>query len=332
MLQNKHWPLIGLLLFLLLSAAANVYFAGSSNVWGTDNADYILYNLRLPKTVTCVLVGMGLSTCGLLLQTFFKNPLAGPSVLGINSGAALGTAIVILFSEHIYLGYLWENIGFNYGVLVVSALAGALLVMAVIYTLSLTVKNQAILVIAGLMVGNIALAIVGVLQYYSQPEDLKNYVLWTFGSVSGLGMDQVGIMALIIIPVFLACVALSKQLDFMLLDSRTASAMGFKPKKMSRRVLLLSSILAAICTAFCGPIGFVGIAVPYLSRILFSKALHFKLLIANALLGGSLILWADVLCHGIAGFRLPLNVVMALFGSPVVLLILFRYRKTKSLG
>ncbi len=322
----------GLLAFVVLSVAANIYFAGSSNVWGTDNAEYILFNLRLPKTLTCILCGMGLSTCGLLLQTFFKNPLAGPSVLGINSGAALGTAMVILFSEHIYLGYLWENVGFNYGVLIISSLTGALLVMAVIYTLSLAVKNQAILVIAGLMVGNIALAIVGVLQYYSQPDDLKNYILWTFGSVAGLSMNQVGIMAIIIVPTFLACIALSKQLDFMLLDNRTASALGFKSKTMSRRVLLLSSILAAICTAFCGPIGFVGIAVPYLSRILFAKELHLKLLIVNALLGASLILWADVLCHGIAGFRLPLNVVMALFGSPIVLLILFRYRRTKSLG
>lgn len=332
MFTKAQWAVFGMVLLLIVSAIANIYLAGSGSVLEGSDGQFILYNLRLPKTLTCILCGMGLATCGLLLQTFFKNPLAGPSVLGINSGAALGTALVILFSEHLYLGFLWENFGLNYSLLIISALAGAFLVMAIIYALSLTVKNQAILVIAGLMVGNIALAIVGVLQYYSQPDDLKNYILWTFGSVAGLSLNQVSIMAAIILPTLIICIALSKQLDFMLLDDKSAQSYGFKKQGMSKRVLVLSSILAAICTAFCGPVGFVGIAVPYLSRILFSKALHLKLLLVNALLGASLILWADVLCHGIKGFQLPLNVVMALFGSPIVLLILFRYRRTKNLG
>lgn len=312
--------------FTLLCFTIDLFWGGSVNLDLNNEAhQFIFYDLRLPKSLTALICGIGLSTSGLLLQTFFKNPLAGPSVLGINSGAAMGSALVILLGVSSWFGDFGTNTA-----IVIASFAGALLVMLFISGLVNIIKSHSLIIIAGLMIGNLSLALVGILQYFSKPESLKQFILWTFGSTQGLSFNQLGIMAGLVLICFVFALSENRSLDLMMLDHKNAKGLGFKSNLFKNKVLLIAALLAATCTAFCGPIGFVGIAVPYLTRLLFKKEMHLALLIVNALMGASFLLLSDYLSSiGPSGARLPLNIIMALVGSPIVLLILLRFRKGK---
>lgn len=313
-----------LISFTLLCFVIDLFWGGSVSLNFENEAHhFILYDLRLPKSLTALICGIGLSTSGLLLQTFFKNPLAGPSVLGINSGAAMGSALVLLMG----VGSWFGDFGTNTTV-VVASFAGALVVMLFISSLVNVIRSHSLIIIAGLMVGNLSLALVGILQYFSKPESLKQFILWTFGSTQGISFTQLSIMASLVLVCFVFALSQNRSLDLMMLDHKNAKGLGFKSSLFKNKVLLIASLLAATCTAFCGPIGFVGIAVPYLTRLLFKKEMHLALLIVNALMGASFLLLSDFLSSvGPSGARLPLNIIMALVGSPIVLLILLRFRK-----
>lgn len=288
----------------------------------------IIWKSRVPQSLTALVAGAGLAISGLQMQTVFRNPLAGPSVLGISSGASLGVAFVVLLSGSLggvalsKLGYIGEI------ALSVAAIAGALSIMALIVFVSQKVKGNVTLLIIGVMIGYVANAIIGVLKYFSVEEDIRAYVIWGLGSFSRVSGDQmilfVCIMTLLIPLSFL----LIKTLNLMLLGDGYARNLGLNIKRSRLLVITSAGVLVAIVTAYCGPIVFLGLAVPHLCRAIFHTSDHRILMPAVLFAGASLALICNLIAR-MPGFEgaLPVNSVTALVGAPVVASVLFRKRK-----
>ncbi len=288
----------------------------------------IVWKSRVPQTLTALMAGAGLSISGLQMQTVFRNPLAGPSVLGISSGASLGVAFVILLSGSLG-GTALSKIGFMGELAItVAAIAGALSVMALIVHVSQKVKGNVTLLIIGVMIGYVANAIIGVLKFFSVEEDIRAYVIWGLGSFSRVSGNQImlfiGIMLCLIPLSFL----LIKTLNLMLLGDAYARNLGLNIKQARLCVISSAGILIAIVTAYCGPIIFLGLAVPHLCRAIFHTSDH-RILMPAVLLVGAAIALACNLIARMPGFEgaLPVNSVTALVGAPVVASVLFRKRK-----
>ena len=287
----------------------------------------IVVNIRLTKAITAVLVGSGLAIAGLLMQTFFRNPLADPFILGINSGASLGVALAILSvgaAGSLFLSRI--NLLGDLGV-AAAAILGAALVFGLVMLVSRSVKSSNTLLILGLMFGYATSALVSLLIYFSLPERIQAYMIWTYGSFGGVTWSQLKVMA----PVMLLGVAISsllgKSLNALLLGEDYARSLGLNISRTRFFILLGASILAGTATAFCGPIGFLGVAIPHIARNLLRTSNHKLLLPAVLVLGASAALLADVLTQlpGTA-FILPVNVITSLFGAPFVLWIILRRR------
>jgi iron complex transport system permease protein len=298
-----------------------------------DTSHEIWYNIvwksRLPQVLTAIVAGAGLAVSGLQMQTVFRNPLAGPSVLGISNGSALGVAFVVLLSGRLggvalsRLGYLGE------AAMSVAAIVGALSVMLLIMWIAQRVKGNVTLLIIGVMIGYLANAIIGVLKYLSPEEDVKAFVVWGLGSFSRVSGDEMVLFVVLMAILIPLSFLLVKSMNLLLLGDKYAANLGLNIRRSRMLVILSSGILVAIVTAYCGPIMFIGLAVPHLARAIFRSSDHRILMPATALCGAVLAL----LCNFIArmpGFEgaLPVNSVTALVGAPIIASVLFRRRQS----
>ena len=320
-----YYVIFGLLLILLFGA--DLIF-GSVNIsvkdLFTDSAGReIFLNFRLPKAIVALLSGIALSVCGLQMQTLFRNPLADPYILGVSSGAGLGVAIYLMGLS--IAGYKMENTLVQSLGTAGAALAGAIVVTAIILYISRRVKSNLALLIFGVMLGFIAGALVSLLQYASSAHALKAYVLWTMGSFAALTSLQLYILAGLVAVGLVLCILNIKNLNAILLGDEYATAVGLNVKKIRNRILISTTLLVGAVTAFCGPIGFIGIAVPHIARFIFKDADHKILVPAVVIIGGALALCADTLAGVISsGGVVPINTMAALFGIPVILAIILR--------
>ena len=331
--------LAGLLLLLLLAFLLDIS-VGSVKIplgdvfrilfssSGDDTWKFIVEKIRVPKACTAVLAGCGLSVSGLQMQTLFRNPLADPSVLGITAGASLGVAMVMLAGGSIATLFAIRELGVSGSLLItVAACLGAGLIMVVVLLLSGRLRDNVLMLIIGIMIGSITTSIISIWQYFSAPEEVKDYLLWLFGSLGGVTGGQLLILGTVTILGLIMAWLSSKMLDALLLGENYARRMGLNPQRARLIIICSSSLLAGSITAFCGPIGFVGIAVPHITRQLFRTSSHRILVPACCLIGTLLLLLCDVLSQ-LPGNQtaLPINIITALIGSPVVITLLLRQK------
>jgi iron complex transport system permease protein len=291
---------------------------------GNEGWIYIIQKIRLPKALTAIIVGCGLSVSGLQMQTLFRNPLAGPSVLGITAGASLGVALVMLSTGTITSIYTIKELGISGSwLIIISSSLGAALIMLIIVTISSSLRDNVIVLIIGVMIGNITLSVISIWQYFSSPELIKDYLMWTFGSLGGVTGSQLLLLALVVLIGLLISFFSSKLLDALLLGDNYARSMGLTVNRARLLIVGSTSLLAGGITAFCGPIGFIGIAVPHLARALFNTSNHRMLIPVCCLIGTALMLVCDIIAQ-LPGSQtvLPINVITALVGSPVVIWVI----------
>ncbi|MEM9897323.1 MAG: iron ABC transporter permease [Bacteroidota bacterium] len=292
--------------------------------------EYIFFHFRLPKAITAILTGAGISVAGLQMQTLFKNPLAGPSVLGISHGASLGVAVFVLSSTALFgvSTNLEATLG-SWG-LVLFAIAGSFLVLLSVLFASYRISDGVTILIIGLMFGFITGAVVSILQYFSDPELIQSFLVWTFGSLSGVAWTQLQVMGPIILFALLISLLYSKQMNALLLGENYATGVGVNVANIRMKLILTTSVLAGTITAFTGPIAFIGVAVPHLARLLFQTSNHKVLIPATMMCGVLIMLICDIISQ-VPGAQatLPLNSVTALFGAPVILAIIIKSRRMK---
>ena len=303
-------------------------------LWGTGNESVIWQNIiwksRVPQALTALVAGAGLSVSGLQMQTVFRNPLAGPSVLGISSGASMGVAFVVLLSGSLG-GVALSKLGFMGEIaLTIAAIAGSLSIMALIVFVSQKVRGNVTLLIIGVMIGYIANAVIGVLKFFSVEEDIRAYVIWGLGSFARVSVDQMTLFICIMVVLLPLSFLLVKTLNLLLLGDAYARNLGLNIKRARLLVITCSGVLVAIVTAYCGPIIFLGLAVPHLCRGMFRTSDHRILMPASLLAGASLALVCNLIAR-MPGFEgaLPVNSVTALVGAPVVMSVLFNKRRNE---
>ena len=303
-------------------------------LWGTGNESVIWQNIiwksRVPQALTALVAGAGLSVSGLQMQTVFRNPLAGPSVLGISSGASMGVAFVVLLSGSLG-GVALSKLGFMGEIaLTIAAIAGSLSIMALIVFVSQKVRGNVTLLIIGVMIGYIANAVIGVLKFFSVEEDIRAYVIWGLGSFARVSGDQMTLFICIMVVLLPLSFLLVKTLNLLLLGDAYARNLGLNIKRARLLVITCSGVLVAIVTAYCGPIIFLGLAVPHLCRAIFHTSDHRILMPATLLVGASLALVCNLIAR-MPGFEgaLPVNSVTALVGAPVVMSVLFNKRRNE---
>ncbi|HON69696.1 MAG TPA: iron ABC transporter permease [Tenuifilum sp.] len=318
------------LLSLLLGSVAipladiKAYFLGGSF---TDEVNLsIIQNFRMPKVVSALLAGSALAVSGLQMQTVFRNPLAGPYVLGISSGASLGVALVLMGSSAFGLSFWGSQVG-----TVVAALVGSLLVLMLILAVSIRVRDIMTLLILGMMFGTAVSAVTSLLQYFGSETSLKNFVIWTMGSLGGVGRQQLWLYAALVLLGLALAWAYVRPLNVLGIGDTYARSLGFNVKQTRFLIFLSTSLLAGAATAFNGPIAFVGIAVPHLARMVFRTSNHAILVPASALAGAATLLLCDIIAQlpGSAAV-LPLNSVASLMGIPVVIYIVLKNKRVVS--
>lgn len=290
----------------------------------------IIIKFRLPKAVTALTAGIALSLSGLMMQTVFRNPIAGPHILGVSAGAGLGVAIVILgFSSFIDADSL---LGLGNWLIVISAWAGAGVILLLILFISSRVRDIMIVLIIGFMLASGITAIVSILQYFSNESMLKAYIIWTMGSLGNLSSGQMKVMVLSVIAGVMMNLLIIKRLNALLLGENYARTMGLNIRTSRMLVFVCTSILAGSVTAFCGPIGFIGIAVPHLARNLFRTSDHKILIPASLLIGGSVMILTDIISQLPGSDNIiPVNSVTSLIGIPVVIWVVLHNRKNSGL-
>ena len=320
----KRNTIIFVVLVLLLGVLA-VINACSGSVWispwhfssFTPMQEQILLQLRLPKMLTAILAGASLSVAGLMMQTLFRNPLAGPYILGVSSGASLGVALVTMVSSGI--GYRVSEIGMISG----AAIVGSVLVMLLVMLIAKRIRSNVTLLIVGMMVGNIAGALVNMIQNFANPDSLKLFVVWTLGSLNGVGWQQLPTLAIGIAIAAIIVVMLIKPLNGLLLGEDYARGLGINVERTRWMMVLASCLLAGSVTAFCGPIAFIGVAVPHIARGIFATSNHRLTVPASALIGANILLVCDILCN-LGTYSLPISTMSALFGAPIILWIVLK--------
>lgn len=327
-----------ILVFFLLNLVWGTISIPIRSIWnilwgiGEESAiwENIIWKSRFPQTLTALVTGAGLSISGLQMQTVFRNPLAGPSELGISSGASLGVAFIILLSGTIGSTALSKLGFFGEVAISIAAITGAMLVMAIIIGISQRVRGNVILLIIGVMIGYIATAIIGVLKFFSNDEDVRAYVIWGLGSFSKVSGNQVYTFTDIMICLIPLSFLLIKTLNLMLLGESYARNLGLNVRQSRLYVIACSCVLTAIVTAYCGPIVFLGLAVPHLCRTIFQTSDHRILVPTVTLTGGALALVCNLIAR-LPGFEgaLPVNSVTSLIGAPIVISVLFGKRKNE---
>lgn len=287
-------------------------------------ANFIVLGSRVPQAVTSLLAGAGLTLSGLMLQTAFRNPLAGPSVLGINSGASLGVAIVVLF-----LGGSVSAAGFSWGgyvAVLTGAFAGSAAIMGLLLLFSVWLKNDLMLLITGIMIGYLASSVIMLLNYVSSAEGVHGYVMWGMGNFSGVSLDQLPVFAALALFGILLTVLLIKPLNLLQLGDNYARNLGLSINAVRNLLLVATGVLSSVVTAFCGPVSFIGLAVPHIAKMIYRTADHRVLVPGCILTGGVVGLLCNLLCVLPGDFILPLNGVTPLIGVPVILYVILRRR------
>lgn len=291
---------------------------------------FIIWQSRLPQAVTALLCGGALAACGLMLQTAFKNPLAGPSILGIDAGASLGVALVMLwmggsFSVGTYgmSGYLSVLIG---------AFVGAMAVMGLLLFLSTLIRSNVMLLIAGIMLGYITSSAIALLNFFATAEGVQSYLVWGMGTFGGVSSATLPLFAIVVIVGLIGALLLVKPLNALLLGEYYAENLGVNTRRVRNLLLLITGVLTAVTTAFCGPIAFIGLAVPHIARMWLGTVNHRMLLPFTILCGSAVALLCNLLCAlpGRSGI-IPLNAITPLIGAPVIIYVIVRQRTGRSL-
>lgn len=298
---------------------------GSKQTW-----EYIILNFRLPKALTAIVTGAGISVAGLQMQTLFKNPLAGPSVIGITHGASLGVALFVMSSTALFGGVLHlQNVLGDWG-LIIFAVLGAFLVLSCVLLASVRMSDNISVLLIGIMFSFVTGSIVNILQYFSSPELIQNFLIWSFGSLSGVTWAQFNIMAPVVVVALVFSLMLAKPMNALLLGDNYATGVGINVRRSRLALILATSILAGTLTAFTGPIAFIGIAVPHIARLLFNTANNKILIPSTILFGSAIMLVCDILSQIPGnGVALPINSITALFGAPIVIVIILNNKKMK---
>lgn len=286
----------------------------------------IIWQIRIPRSLTALFAGSALAVSGLLMQSFFQNPIAGPFVLGISSGSSLGVAILIMGSSLLGLS-TWIPLTGGWSMVLFSIL-GALLVLLFILSLANRVRQVSTLLIIGLLFGAAVGSFVSILQFFTDRESLRQFVLWGFGSLGGVAWSELKVMIPVLLFGLIWAYGLSKVLNALLLGEEYATSLGVSVKRVRRQILWLTAILAGTVTAFCGPIAFLGIAVPHLARLGLGSQQHRRLIPLTAVLGACVLLFSDIIAQvpGSA-IQLPINAITALLGAPMVIWIVWQYRQ-----
>lgn len=292
---------------------------------GKESWQYIILENRLPQALTALLCGASLSVCGLMLQTAFRNPLAGPDVFGISSGAGLGVALVMLLLGGTVSTSLFTVSGFL--AILTAAFLGAITVTALILFLSTLVRNNALLLIVGIMVGYVSSSAVSLLNFFASEEGVKSYMVWGMGNFGGVSMSHIPLFSLLCLVGIMGALLLVKPLNILLLGPQYAESLGISTRRLRNLLLLIVGLLTAITTAFCGPISFIGLAIPHIARLLFRTDNHQVLLPGTVLTGAAIALLCNFICFlpGEMGV-IPLNAVTPLIGAPVIIYVIIQRR------
>lgn len=292
---------------------------------GKESWQYIILENRLPQALTALLCGASLSVCGLMLQTAFRNPLAGPDVFGISSGAGLGVALVMLLLGGTVSTSLFTVSGFL--AILTAAFLGAITVTALILFLSTLVRNSVLLLIVGIMVGYVSSSAVSLLNFFASEEGVKSYMVWGMGNFGGVSMSHIPLFSLLCIVGITAALLLVKPLNILLLGPQYAESLGISTRRLRNLLLLIVGLLTAITTAFCGPISFIGLAIPHIARLIFRTDNHQVLLPGTILTGAAIALLCNFICFlpGEMGI-IPLNAVTPLIGAPVIIYVIIQRR------
>ena len=280
---------------------------------------HIFINLRLPKALTAILAGSALSVSGILMQTLFRNPLAGPYILGVSSGASLGVAFVVMCTS------LFGMISAGAGTIATSAIIGSTLVLLLVMSVAGKVRDNVSLLIIGMMVGAIAGALVNIMQNIANPDALKLFIVWTLGSLSSVGWQELKVMAVVLLVGAMMVVALLKPLNGLLLGENYARALGINIRRTRLGIVLATSLLAGGITAWCGPIAFIGVAVPHLARGIMHTSNHRLTVPACALLGANLLLLCDCmvsLASYSLSLSLPISTLSSLIAAPIIIYVI----------
>ena len=340
-MQSRKIHITGFLylgVLLLLSLGVNISL-GSVNipfqetikaVLGSQEATaswtYIIWDYRIPKALTAILVGSSLSLSGLLMQTLFRNPLAGPFVLGISSGASLGAAILIMGAA-LFTGTYLVNFTNDLSLVLASSL-GSFLVLLVVVIVASRVKDTMALLIIGLMFGSITAALVSILSYFTEAEQLRQYVYWSFGSVGNLSWSQLALLTGVILVGIVLSILSMKALNALLLGENYARSIGVAIRRSRYLIIAATGLLAGSVTAFAGPIAFIGLAVPHLTKQIFNTTDHRVLVPAVLLYGAILLLLCDTLAQlPSSAYVLPINAITSVIGAPIVIWLLVRKKK-----
>lgn len=334
------WIALSTLLLVLIIASiafgsvwispGRIFSVLTSSTGGDSTARTIVWSVRLPRTVTAVAAGAALSVSGFLMQTLFRNPLADSAVLGVSAGASLGVAVVVLGSTSSLVAVGRYSGSTTVGVTVAAAI-GSAITLSIVLAISHRVRSQMIVLVAGLMVATIVGAIVSVLAYFSSLEAARSFGAWSLGSFRGTSWDEVVMLGIATSLGTVAAIALAKSLDGLLLGERYAASLGLNLRVTRVVVIVAAALCTGATTAFCGPIGFLGIAVPHLARGVVKSGRHRPLLIATVFLGASLALGCEIIAQWPGDDRvLPINAITALVGAPVVLSVLLRSGKAHS--
>ena len=322
------WVLaIAILLLFIIDIGVGSVDITARDIWAAlTNTDCdpikrkIIIDIRLTKAIVAILAGSALSVSGLQMQTLFRNPLAGPYVLGVSSGASLGVAFFILGAPILGLGgsSLLSSIG-----IAGAAWIGSAAILAMVAAVSRRIKDIMVILILGMMIGSAVSAIVQVLQYLSHEEALKSFVVWTMGSLGDVTTSQLGLVATAIIAGLIISISVIKPLNMLILGESYARTMGLNIRRTRMLILLSTTLLAGTVTAFCGPIGFIGLAIPHVARILFADADHRTLMPAAAMTGALSLLVCDIISKMLT---LPVNTITALLGIPIVIWVVVRQK------
>ena len=279
----------------------------------------LLLHLRLPKMLTAILAGASLSVAGLMMQTLFRNPLAGPYILGVSSGASLGVALVTMVTTILPLAFSPSP----HSLIATSAIIGSMLTMLLVMLFARRIRSNVTLLIVGMMVGNIAGALVNMIQNFANPDSLKLFVVWTLGSLSGVSWEELPTLAIGIAIAAIIVLMLIKPLNGLLLGEDYARGLGIHVERTRWMMVLASCLLAGSVTAFCGPIAFIGVAVPHIARGILATSNHRLTVPASALIGANILLVCDILCN-LGTYSLPISTMSALFGAPIILWIVLK--------
>lgn len=292
---------------------------------GKESWEYIILENRLPQTLTAILCGASLSVCGLMLQTAFRNPLAGPDVFGISSGAGLGVALVMLLLGGTVSTSIFTVSGFL--AILTAAFVGAIAVTALILFLSTLVRNSVLLLIVGIMVGYVSSSAVSLLNFFASEEGVKSYMVWGMGNFGGVSMNHIPLFSILCLVGIIASFLLVKPLNILLLGPQYAESLGISTRQIRNILLVVVGLLTAITTAFCGPISFIGLAIPHIARLLFRTENHQILLPGTVLSGAVIALLCNFICYlpGESGI-IPLNAVTPLIGAPVIIYVIIQRR------